>query len=552
MGKRKDKRRRKKTKFQKIARKNAESKKRDEESDASDPHQRSPEAVLFESSPTDLYSEKLSPEIIPKRSKIRLKAKACEDDAEVEDKAATRKIELSNPSSFKRRESDSKCDNKHDAESTSDFLHLENCPKRDIDRLIVDKMFDSTSYHSFGSLSLKKEQNSDESANDTLQNISQSTTFCSNLELQLPNNVHVFTGDVPEHANSNEIVRCGGRSSEERSQQEACYKSEIMNDCYSLNKTLSINDDLICQMNKYLEKQSLILTSHFTVKKSLSIADLQSKSFNELILAKSSVSEFVEGNDGLRDKLDQSKKHRSNNSKRFDAETSGEHLTTNWQFRKLFSYLWRITKKVRGPDTERPGAPFLAKYKKFMRWRPYTSITTLSSLSSVFTSPTPSSSKSNVNSDENSITYRSLLAKEDSGSYYDFSDQKTEYIDFEVQSGSTTSCSGSSPPAKRCRTILTFEDEKAGELRQPATRTEITDPFFKEGRKSGERSFPLDLPSCEETLRCNNCISELTFDFPDADPVPDYDNYENSLQQVMPSRIIIIILFFISSELFLF
>lgn len=479
------KRLRRKTKFRKTLGKNTDSKNHDEESNAS--VQRSPETVLFESPHADLLcNEKISPEIISKQSKIRLlRAKACEDDAEFEDEIVVRKIELSNPSSLKRHASNPKYDCKHDIKSTNDFPHLEDYLKRDIDRLIVDSA-DCCSSHS---LILKKE---------------------------------------PSNANFDE--KNSGGSPEERSQQRDRYKSETMNDCYSLDKTLSINDDLVCQMNNYLEKQSsAIIASHFTVKKSSSIADLQSESLDKFIFARSSVGES-ERNDGLRDK-DKSKKHRSN--KRFDAETFGERLITNWhELGNIFSYLWRITKRIRSQDTK-PGTSFLTKYKKFIddRWRSCTFITTLSSLSSESTLLAPSSLSSDAN--ENPITYQSLLAKEDRESEESYLEtENAEY--FGIQSGSTTPCSGSPPPAKRCRTTLTFEDEKVEEQRQPATRAEITsDPFFKKGRKNEDFSFPLNLPSCEETPH----ISESIFFLSDVDPfaMPDYDNCENALQQVTPS-----------------
>ncbi|XP_012234281.1 uncharacterized protein [Linepithema humile] len=524
MVKRKHKRRlRQKTKFQKTFRENAGSKNRDEESDAS--VQRSPEAVLYESPHRDLLcNEKLSPEIIPKRSRIRLlRAKAYEDDAEVEDEIAARNIELSNSSLLKRHES--KCNYKHDIKSTSDFPHLEDYPKRDIGGSVVGETFDSANCYSFRSLFLKKEQSSDKSADDAPKNISQLPTFYSDLESRLRNNIYIFTGDVSAHANSDR--KNGGRSFEKRSQQEDRCKPETIKSFYSLDKALSINNDLICQ-NNYLEKQpSAIIASHFTVKKSSSIADLQSESLDRFILARSSLCESVERNDGLRDKADKSRKRRSDNNERFDAETFGERVTNWHELGKIFSYLWRITKKLRGQDTER-GASFITKYKKFIddRWRSCTSTTTLSSVST-FLAPSPL--PSDANNDGNPITYRSLLAKEDRESKE--SDLETENIEyFGIQSGSTTPCSGSPPPAKRCRTTLTFEDETVEEQRQPANRAEITDPFFKKGRKSEERSFPLNLPSCEETPHWN--IPKSTF-LPDVDPsaVPDYDNCENAQQQ---------------------
>lgn len=497
---------------QKILGKKTDSKNHDEGSSVSDPR-RCPETVLCESPHADLLCyEKLSPEIISKRSKVRLRTKVCK--AKVKDEVAARKIELSHPRSLKCHESDPKCDHEHDAKSTSDPPHLEDCPERNIGGSIVGETFPSEDCYSFRSLFLKKRRSSyanKDADNAPNQNISQLATFCSNLKSRLRDNVYIFMGDVPQHVNADE--KSGGRSLEERSQH--C-KLEAMNDCHSLENTLSIND--ICQMENYLEYQpSTIVAGHFTVKKSASIADLHSESFDKFKFAKSSVRESV---DGLRDT---SRKCKPASSEKFGAKTLSKRLITNMHdLRKIFSHLWRMTKKISGQDKDR-GASFLAKYKKFIddRWHSYTSAT-LSSLS-ISAYPASPLSPSDAN--------RSLSAKE----LRKESNQETEKTDFAIQSRFSTPRSGSPPSTKRCR--LMFEDEeekKVGESKRPATRAEITYPFLKNGRKNEESSFPLNLSFCEYTPHWNSRISESILSLSDVDPfaVPVYDSYKNFPQQV--------------------
>lgn len=478
-------------------------------------NQHSPESVLYESD-SCLCVEKLSPEVILKRSKVKSQTEIRKDvieDAIVEGSTSSRESNIL------------MCD--FSTESKDDFVNLEKYYPKGDTRHYVDPLDLTDSCYSCSLPSLNNMLNSD--ANETVdvthdgqssvaleetrQRISQSEKFSFNLESQSCND------SVPGSANF--CDKHDKRSLEKNSKNIL----GTMDNCYSLDKTFSMNDDLRHEMNNYLEEQSLTIANRSTVemtgklqeesarfamveeieKRSGFTDDVERLSPDELTGL--SVGRSVEDDDDGSRNDKKRRKGTLNDNKRFDLilEKLGERLTANWsEFRKRFAYLQRIGRKIYDENSEH-GA-FL--YKMF----PYISVSTLSP------NWTPPSSPDNRN-----VTTRLTFT----GVRHDFKDgEETEKIqDSESKTRLEANSREESASMKRFRNAkLMFDYEgEVKKQKQSEIRTEITDSLLN---KSEECSL-LDSSSCDKRLRDN--ILESTFD---SATLFNYDGHDNYLQKV--------------------
>lgn len=470
-------------------------------SDASHPRQCSPESVLFESQHADsLGDNKLSPEIFPKRSR---RSEGLKNDSEIDDGTAARMLEQFSPiSSEGRGESDLPlCDFKHDAKCVNDFSSLEDSGERERNagKSIASDPFDLTENCSFSLSSLSNELNNNGTADVThngrslLNAIPEAACRDTSEAAISQSNLESRSGDGAP-ANSN-----GKRSAGEDScQREDHYILETMDDCYLLDKTLSMNDNLLREINGYLDGQpSTVISgklgrdrtpklSHFTI---LRETDERGGA---------SVRRSVAGpDDGSRDNPDKRKWGTSGDGRGFDVtlEKIGERLTENWrEFRKIFAHLRRTNRKTRGEDAAERGESLLHRYRRL----PYTiSVSTLSLPASALS--TPSSSPRRVDRDETRGSEGPKREAEKTG----------------IPSESTTPRVGL---VKRCRrTTLMFGDEDEGETttghRQPATRADITEPFPEEKKEGQGCSFLSGPPSfCDETRQDSRVLESIATD----------------------------------------
>lgn len=444
----------------------------EEKSDLS--RSRTPELVLFESQhPDPLCNDRFSPEIVP----VQLTE---EEDREID---RLRVVEQSSPISSKLGLS--MRDFKHGTKCIDNFPSLEESGERERDatKLIVDDRFDLTESYSFNLFSLNNEPINNETADVThdgrpktvdevaCRNISKPAISCPKLESRSRDDV-CTSANVPGPAR--ERGSFGQR-------KDRC-TPETMEDCYLLNKTLSMSDSLVREINSELDGQSSTVTDK---------------------LGGDRVSEPPRFG-ALRETDERSGSGREypgkrKGSKKLDAalERIGECLTVNWRgFRKSFAYLQWTFRRVRDEDEDDRGG-----YRRFLD----KSVSTLSlpGLRS------PPSSPKRASPDEIGRTKREL----EKG----------------VPPRSTT------PPVelvKRCpRTILILGSENEGETashRPPAFRADITDPLSEGMKENKGCSFLLDPRSFSET-RQDDRILESTivpdFGLSDRDGSPQKVNY---------------------------
>lgn len=476
------KRSRRKAKFhkvQEILRKDVRSKVSDsrnaeykEKSDLS--HSRSPESVLFESQHADpLCGDKLSPEIVPKQLRPR-----SESDSKIDDEIAVRMIQQSSPISHKVLPSDFK----HGTKCINDFSNSEDSrePELNTTKSIVDDPFDLTGSCSFNlSSSLSNEPNNNANGRSSLKSVDARRNLSgSNLEPQ--------SRDDGTLANSDEKGSLGMKSTQDR------YILETLDDYY-LDKTLSMNDNLVREINSYLDRQSPVVAGK-------SARDRVS----HFVILRDERGEIIGSG---RDNLDKKKRGPSSGSKRFDValERIGEHLATNWrEFRKIFAHLRRANRRTRDEDDAADRSEsLLHRYRRF----PYISVSTLSLPASIICTPSPR----RVNHE----------ARESAGT-------KRETEASRISSGSTTPRIG----VKSCRrTTLTFGDEDEGEAarhRQPASRAGITDPFPEGRKKDKGRPFPLDPPWLSDKSQNNRVLQSTISDI----ELSERDGHSGSPQKV--------------------
>ncbi|KYM77897.1 hypothetical protein ALC53_11585 [Atta colombica] len=541
MTRRKHKRTRKKTKFLKVqesSQKNIRPRffdQRNEDKETSDTshphHQYSPESVLFESPHVDpLCDNKLSPEIVSKQSRTKLED--LKNDSKIE--IVAQMIEQSSPISSrycksKLRIYDTKCTNYSNN-------YLENCEReQDTIKSIASEPFDFTE-NSFCLSSLNNKINKNRMANithderssntvdkETYRNILKSTKFRSNLESR--DDICVFT-NVPEPANFDE------KRLPSSNQRENHYNIfETMDNCYLLDKTFSMNDNFMREINSYLDEQSSTIIGNKLETDRVSEAphfEILCETDERSELGVSVRKSVNRSDDGLRNNSDKNKRRTSSDCKKFDValEKISERLTANWrEFRKIFAYLRQVNGgKTRG-DADESSEFLLHKYKKF----PHISVSTLSlpSLPSVFCTSSTSPRKLNHQHESNEC---------------ERSKREAEKNDIPPTPESTTPRVIGLMKRYR-RTTLTFGDEdkadegEAARHWQPATgASDITetDPLSEMKKKNEEHSLPLDLPLFYK-------ISHQDSRFPESTTVSklsDYDCRRNDSLQKMCTLLI--------------
>lgn len=502
------KRSRQKTKFHKVQeslRRNVRlrsfnSRNEDEgSSDASHPRQCSPESVLFELEHVDpLHHDKLSPEIILRQPRTRSESLK---NPELDDEIAARMIECASPITSKGRDLPT-CEFKRDIKYQNDFSNLKDLGERERDatKSSVGDPFDLTESYSFSLSSLNNEPNNNangmvdithdgRSSSNIIdevarRNISGSLISRPDLKSQSRNDLCTFA-NILEPANSDE-KRSPGVGSHQREER---YLLEAMEDCYSLDKTLSMTDNLVHEITGYLNGQSITgKLGKDRVSESPRFAILR-ETDERRELAGSTVRGSAGGS---RDNLDKKKKRTSSGNKRLDVaiEKISERLAANWrEFRKIFAYFRQA--RTHGKDPAERDESSLHRYRRF----PCVSVSTLPLPMSVLR--TPSSSLRRASRDED---------RESGGS-------KREIERIRIQPESTTPRIGL---MKHCRRMtLTFgDDDEEGQAaghRQPATCANIIDPF-PVGKKEEEegRSFLLDLPSSYDETRQDSRIPKST------------------------------------------
>ncbi|XP_012060026.1 PREDICTED: uncharacterized protein LOC105623236 [Atta cephalotes] len=533
MTRRKHKRTRKKAKFLKVqesSQKNIRPRffdQRNEDKETSDTshphHQYSPESVLFESPHVDpLCDNKLSPEIVSKQSRTKLED--LKNDSKIE--IVAQMIEQSSPISSRYCKSKLRI---YDTKCTNDYSnnYLENCEReQDTIKSIASEPFDFTE-NSFCLSSLNNKINKNRMANithderssntvdkETYRNILRSTKFHSDLESR--DDICVFA-NVPEPANFDE------KRFPSSNQRENHYNIfETMDDCYLLDKTFSMNDNFMREINSYLDEQSSTIIGNKLETDRVSEAphfEILCETDELGVSVRKSVNK---SDDGLRNNSGKNKRRTSSDCKKFDValEKISERLTANWrEFRKIFAYLRQVNGgKTRG-DADESSEFLLRKYKKF----PHISVSTLSlpSLPSVFCTSSTSPRKLNHQHESNEC---------------ERSKREAEKNDIPPTPESTTPRVIGLMKHYR-RTTLTFGDEdkadegEAARHWQPATgASDITetDPLSEMKKKNEEHSLPLDLPLFYKISHQDSRFPESTT----ASKLSDYDCRRNdSLQK---------------------
>jgi hypothetical protein len=507
--------------------------------------------MLLESQHANLlHNNKLSPEIVSNSPRIKLEIETYGDDAKIRDNINVQATEKSKPESNL-----STCE--LNAGSTNSCLSLENYPKR-ITTLITNDTLDLEDTLSTRDTLLSLNNDGNETADEQsaasasgtkfYQSSSQSAIFRSNFRFKsqsLQDNLHAastYIDEIPRSANSERKPEMNGQFPEKRSdQQEDPRGSEMMDNCRLVDKTLSMNDDLACEMNDYLDQRISTIIGHSTLrpiailhgqrlsestqfarlcksgKWSRSTGDVR-LSFDEFQLAGTSTCETVDKHDKLRDSLDK-KRNILNDNKRFDVllETIGKHLIMNWrELRKIFA---RLNKRIHEnkDDTKRDGAvPLLSKWFTDEPRFSYVSISTSSSLH------TPPLSQRNANSRGNLTNCNNVNSQ-----FAQSNERGLEETEHMIRNSRFIASHNCRSSAKRCRTVLTFENEHGKTERQNSTHVNV--PLSGKKRKSKKSSFPLNQSISNEARRDNHS-SELTF-------TSDLDQFAmtncDSLQEVM-------------------
>lgn len=538
----------------------------------SDLQQRSPESVLFEPEHVDSCCNELSPDIVDRFSRIKL-----ENSIEIMDEIATEEttqLNLSTPKRNIRLDRSLKY-------SKCNVKYLNNYSKDNI-KSVFDESSNLTDNYPYRKKMLSltnSELNSDQITSvmynelSLKHNSSNPKPILSSSEYELSygntspfqviashsyskSSKPVFTDDVPEVFNNESAsvksVVITGKTLEKASvlRKDRDIVKRV-DDCYLLNKTLSMNDDLINEMNIYLDRQSMVksdnnidkVTSSITncklqnkyITESGNLVNLMNKTDTQSALVNETRSSFdeyetTESICGLIDEHDKSQNNANKGTKLKDisnlttVEKIAEQLIANWnEFRKMFAYLLQINKKLCKTNISN-SVPMLTKYKKLIE--DHTSLS-VSSSPTICTSRYLSPKNSKRSGSHNVIG--SSLMNEDRNIEQSHRREKTK---FRSREHPTTPCRRSLSSAKRRRVILQFEEnEKSEDQQQLKTYLKNTDPLAIE-KKSEEDSFSLNLSS-HEKMHWNNCTSELTSLFvTDLHEVSDYDQPNVNLQEV--------------------
>ncbi|EFN89234.1 hypothetical protein EAI_07741 [Harpegnathos saltator] len=324
------------------------------------------------------------------------------------------------------------------------------------------------------------------------------------------------------------------------------YGSKKMDDCYMLDKTLSMNDDLAREIENYLgEEQSSSAmetaiaecrtTHEMTPLLDVAVGELQSRCIapthpmksqqsgefsHEFEPLESLVCETVDGYDEVcAVGTATGQKNDERNRDAAGMRNGGPSFASWREFRKIFAYLQRLNRKICGKGV----APLFAKrrfscsnrkfrYVSMTTSPPQSSSSSSSSVASFHTSLLSPKSTRNRNGSAARKTTQNVFANECQAKP-DESPRRTKRTETNAE-GSVTPCSGSSRSTHRCRGILKFEDEDEeakGKQKQPAMARAVdrtNDPMLPPERqnKSEKHLYPLNLPVCIKT-RWDSCSS---------------------------------------------
>lgn len=363
-----------------------------------DPRRRSPESVLYESPQVDvlLCREELSPEIVPKVSRIKLDPEDGHENDDVEEAGeaiiATRGIERSESALLEPQQVDLL------------LCHEQLSPGIALEFSKIDR------------LNSRTDRENDE-AKVRRRNIARKRIERSILNSP-GEHEDVASDEVPD-------VKRERRTLFEGEWKDDSYEAKKTDDCYVLDKTLSMSDDLVREMGNYLDQKSSAATDRsFTVEttplpdvgvdglqnkcimESARLASLHSsdkydcESSNDVQSSSdkfeplgSSICGTVDGYEKIcQDNADEMREEKpTNNDKNCDdaSENDSIPLVANWcEFRKVFTCLQRLNRKIRDEDE-----PLLSKHRfarddRRLRYVPITTSPSSSFVSSrAFLSP---------------------------------------------------------------------------------------------------------------------------------------------------------------------
>jgi len=496
--------------------------------------------LMFESQHANLlHNNELSPEIASKSPRVKLEVDIYGNDAKMGNNVNVQATERS-----KLESNFSTCDFKLNAGSTDSFPSLENYPKHDVTTLIIDNTLDlrDTLSSRDTSLFLNKTADEHESAASAsgikfYQASSQSAMSRSNFKSHLlRDNASTYINEISRSANSDRKPKMNEQFPDERSDQQ-----EETDNCRLVDKTLSMNDDLACEMNNYLDQRTSAIIGHSILRpiailhgqclpestrsarlcksgnQSRSADDVRLLS-DEFQLVGASTCKTVDKHDKLRDNFDKKSRNILNDNRRF--ETIGKRLIMNWrEFWRIFA---RLNKRIENKkDAERDTVPLLSKWFTDDPKFSYVSISTSSSFH------TPPLSQRHANN-------RNLADCDNTNSQFSFAqsnEQGLEKTEHTIRNSRfIASCNRGSSSAKRCQTILTLENEYRETERQ-SSMCHANVPFALSGkkRKSKKSSFPLDQSISNETRQNSHSLESTSTSDLDQFALTDCD----SLQEVM-------------------
>lgn len=298
--------------------------------------------------------------------------------------------------------------------------------------------------------------------------------------------------------------------------------------CFPLDKTLSMNDEIKLEMND-CQKSAYNFPCDYTSELTPQFANFNSESepqngyhnffdeFQTTISACESVGRYEEKWDGR----DRDTRYEIVNEKN-SQNSAGNKFINNWsECRRILSNLRHLNSlRVRTANQEFFGN-LLPKSKKCDETR-------LLQMSP-FSYNTPSSEE---NSDERT-NKRPFVDETDKidNKVDDIRDYREVESNTRIRARSCTPCSGSPPPAKRCRTTLKFDDEEDMErLEKPVATNTVTDLLPMEKKSVQKHLCPnptitktpwsadssespttliLDLPAVSNSGGCNKCLEDV-------------------------------------------
>lgn len=365
--------------------------------------------------------------------------------------------------------------------------------------------------------------------------------------------------DLNGSDNDNEQHDCGSQQEAELAEVEQDGPPEQTTDmptgkCFPMDKTLSMSDAIKLEMN---DCESLQEDKYFSetgpeagassksgydlpcgyVSEPVQLAtfnsdvEAQNQGFSQLLAKlRSAVSacdpigQFEEENKGDKWGREEGEGARFEVVNGTSQDPSGTRFTANLsECKRIISNLRQLNSSKMRATTQEYITNFLSNYKKVDEAR---------SVQTSFCGRTPSPLASQEESNERANKRHFAETNEADDKVED----RREYKNIEnnvtrIRARSTTPCSGSPPPAKRCRTTLKFDDdEEIDQSRKPAVSTMITD-LLPEETKNGQNSFcpsaiitktpwstctsespstlTLDLPVVSDSGCCSRCMQEV-------------------------------------------